>query len=234
MNTTILPSPDIMLILSLIAVSFALGGAYRLGRAAMRERRAVELTDRDLQALSDRYENQRRKVSRLTRELNDLRQALMQQAMAMGPVHAALRMPGSEPAMAPPVPVPVPQAPAADARPGVAPATGVAREADDAARARSGDAPAGDAVSPVPATPPTASAGRASRATATRVSSAAAERAPAAPSAGAAAAASRDPTPQELARAGASVEALVARCALSRAEAELVVSVHGTPRRSAA
>jgi hypothetical protein len=199
MNETLFSSPDIMFILAAVAASFALGGAYRLGRTAVRERRAVELTDQDFRALSDRYEDQKRNVSQLTRELSDVRQALMQQAMAMGPVHA-LRVSGVEPAPgAPAVPV-SPPAPA----PEVAPA------------------PPAAAAKPVSVTP--VRAVNAPRPAASAPSKAAR---PAAKPRKAA-------TPLELARAGAPADLLMSRCGLSRAEAELVISVHGKQAKTAA
>ena len=48
------------------------------------------------------------------------------------------------------------------------------------------------------------------------------------------AASARRSDPLALARAGATVQVLIQRCALSRAEAELVISVHGGKRRAAA
>ena len=170
-ETAILNS-DILLIVGAVAVSFILGGIYRLGRSAGRERDAVEPGVRALRDLSDRFERQQLNMTRLSQELNDMRQALMQQAMAMAPVHAALHTP---------VPAPVQPAPAQHAMP------------------RAG------AAAPV------------------AVAKAAAK--PAAP---------KKADPLILARAGAGAEVLMARCGLSRAEAELVVSVHGTKAHRAA
>ena len=147
MNETSFFSSDLIFLACAVAVSFALGSVRGLERTLARQRRAVDQADRDVRDLNERCERQQVNVSRLTQELSEVRQALMQQAMA--PVHAAIQ--ATAPARAP-----APQAPAPAAVPRSVPAD-----------------------------------------------------------------------PQALARSGASAQVLMSRCGLSRAEADLVLSVHG-------
>ena len=173
MNETAILTNDLLLVLGAVAVSFILGGIHRLGRTVSRERQVVEPADRDLRELSDRCERQQLNMTRLSQEINDMRQALMQQAMTMAPVHAALH-----------ASVPAPVQP-----------------------------PAAQQATPHPA---------ATRPGAATLAQAATTAAPV------------KSDPLKLARAGAGPEVLMARCRLSRAEAELVISVHGTKARPAA
>lgn len=178
MNEISLFGSDLLFIVCAVVVSFALGGLHRLGRTLARQRRAVELTDRDVRDLTAQCDRQQVNVTRMSQELSELRQALMQQAMAMAPVHVAARASGAAPVQAAPPP------PAVPAR-----------------------APAAAATAPL-AVPPAA-------------------RAPAR-------AANSAEDPIALARGGAGAELLMQRCALSRAEAALVISVHGGKARAAA
>jgi len=172
MNEISLFGSDLLLIVCAVVVSFALGSLHRLGRGLARQRRAVTLTEQDVRELTQQCDRQQVSVTRLHQELSEMRQALMQQALAMAPVHAAVRAPAAASSVAP---AEVPAAPA------IAPAVASQRP---------------------PATAPAAPARRSD--------------------------------PLALARAGASVQVLMQRCALSRAEAELVISVHGGKRRAAA
>lgn len=174
MNEISLFGSDLLLIVCAVVVSFALGSLHRLGRSLARQRRAVTLTEQEVRDLTQQCDRQQVSVTRLHQELSEMRQALMQQALAMAPVHAAARAP--------------------------APASSVAA------------APAEVPAPPVPS--PVVTAQRPPVDT------------PAPPA--------RRSDPLALARAGATVQVLMQRCALSRAEAELVISVHGGKRRAAA
>jgi len=166
---------DLLFILCAVVVAFVLGGLHRFGRTLARQRRAVDLTDRDVRDLSAQCDRQQVSVTRMSQELSELRQALMQQALAMAPVHAAVRAANPLPGYAAPPPVAQPP-------------------------------PAASTV-PAPASPPAASAPPR---------------------------AAKPADPLALARAGASAQVLMQRCALSRAEAALVLSVHGGKGRAAA
>jgi len=199
MNETALAASDLLLLAVAVAVAFVLGAAQRIGRAAARERRAVDLSGHDIQDLSERCERQQASVSRLSQELSDVRQALLQQALALAPVHAAMHGPGPGAATTPAREQTVPAA----ARPG---SVAAPPPAPAASRPPAPVAPPAPAASRPPARKPLPGGS--------------------APKPGAA-------DPLALARAGAGIEVLMARAGLSRAEAELVRSVHG-PRRAGA
>lgn len=244
MNEMTLSSPDVLIILAALVVSFVLGGIYRLGRNAAREMNAVDLTEHDIRSITERYDDQQRNVTRLNKELDDVRQALMQQAMAMGPVHAAMRMPVTQAPMAVATPMATPVvAPMAMADAAAAVARSQSRSQPESqsqpqsqpqsqatAQSQSVATPQPAArpqpVETAPAGPVAASAAP-QAATATTTPAAgnqagqAKPRKPARPV--------RHPMPLELARAGASAQVLMKRFGLSRAEADLVVSVHGKP-----
>jgi hypothetical protein len=168
MNEISLFGSDLLLIVCAVVVSFALGSLHRLGRSLARQRRAVTLTEQEVRDLTQQCDRQQVSVTRLHQELSEMRQALMQQALAMAPLRAPAAASSAAPAEVP-------------AAPAIAPAVASQR-------------------------PPAIT--------------------PAAPA--------RRSDPLALARAGASVQVLMQRCALSRAEAELVISVHGGKRRAAA
>ena len=174
MNEISLFGSDLLFIVCAVVVSFVLGTLHRLRRTIARQRRVVELTDREVRDLSAQCAHQQMNVSRLHQELSELRQALMQQAFAPAQVTAPAER-------AQPVRTEAAQgvAPAASAR--AAPARG-AQPADPPARSTSNPV-----VDPI-----------------------------------------------ALARAGESAEVLMQRCSLSRAEAALVISVHGRRARAAA
>lgn len=188
MNEVSLFGSDVLFILCAVVVSFALGSLHRLSRTLARQRRAVDLTEQDVRELTQQCDRQQLNVTRLNQELSEMRQALMQQALAMAPVHAAAR--------------------ASIAASGHAPALAAAQHAPQVA------APAASR----PASPPVARTTKPDKPT---------ERTSPMPPA-------RSTDPLALARAGASVQVLMQRCALSRAEADLVISVHGGKGRAAA
>ncbi len=207
MNVNGILNGDLLFFLCAIAVAFLLGCAHRIGRSIARERRAVELADKDLRDLSSRYDLQQLNMSRLTRELSDVRQALMQQAMALGPVHAGLH---ARAAAAVPAPATTPAPTARQSAPAGA------RPAAQPSRPTQTPVPARAAPRPSTAKPAVKAAGRAPAPPATK------PRRPAAAD------------PLALARRGAGAEVLMSRCGLSRAEADLVISVHGKDAGSAA
>lgn len=181
MNEVSLFGSDLLFVLCAVVVSFALGSLHRLGRNLARQRRAVDLTAQDVRELTQQCDRQQVSVTRLNQEPREMRQALMQQALAMAPVHAAAHASAAASGYPPPSPQAAPE-PATPAAPRPAPSS--------AARATRPASPVQKSANPV--------------------------------------------DPLALARAGASVQALMQRCALSRAEADLVISVHGGKARAAA
>lgn len=173
MNEISLFGSDLLFIVCAVVVSFVLGTLHRLRRTIARQRRVVELTDREVRDLSAQCAHQQMNVSRLHQELSELRQALMQQAFAPAQVTAPAER----------------AQPRTEAAHGFAPAASA--RAAPARRAQPADPPARSTSNPVV-------------------------------------------DPIALARAGESAEVLMQRCSLSRAEAALVISVHGRRARAAA
>ena len=195
MNEITLNSGELLSFVVAIVVSFTLGGIYKLRRNVLRQRRAVELGERDLKDLADRYDRQQVSMTRLDQEVTDMRQAMLQQALALMPVRTTVQVP-----VAPAAVLPQAQAPVA------APVTAAPR-------------------------PQTCESKSAAAALARR---AAAAKPPLRPAAFAKPQRPSKPGPQpapfnpvQLARKGAKADVLMSRCGLSRAEADLVLSVHG-------
>jgi hypothetical protein len=204
MNDIVMTGNDLLVFGVAIAVSFILGALFKLRRNVLRQRRAVELGERDLKVLADRCERQQLGMTRLNQEVTDMRQAMLQQALALVPSRPALQVAAPEPAVAavavPPSPVDVPtRAPVASPAKTDARAEQPARQTEQS-----------PVLPPVPGKPRLKA-----------VPSSAVD----APKAALSKPAVADPA--RLARAGAGVDVLMNRCGLSRVEAELVISVHG-------
>ena len=202
MNEITLNSGELLSFVVAIVVSFTLGGIYKLRRNVLRQRRAVELGERDLKDLVDRYDRQQVSMTRLDQEVTDMRQAMLQQALALMPVRTTVQVPVAPAAVAEAPAAVVPQVQATVAAPVTA-----------APRPRTCESkPAGVAVA----------------------RRAAAAKPPVRPAAFAKPQRPSKPGPMpapfnpvQLARKGAKADVLMSRCGLSRAEADLVLSVHG-------
>lgn len=156
---------------------------YDLQRQVRRHQRALELGERDLKALKERFDYQQLSIMRLDQEVMDMRQTVRVQA-------AAFAMPRSQDGVV---------------RRATAPAT-------IAAPVHSLDAVRASQTTTRERTGKDKSLTRATT-NAQSKSSPAAKIAPI--------------NPVELARTGVKVDVLMSRCGLSRAEADLVLSVHG-------
>jgi hypothetical protein len=208
MNEIVMTGSDLLIFGVAIAVSFILGALFKLRRNVLRQRHAVELGERDLKVLTDRCERQQLGMTRLNQEVTDMRQAMLQQALALTPTRPALQVAAApEPVAAPTAPVPVPVSVQVDTPPR---APEVTRANVDAAVShlanRNEQAPAPLAASKpqLKAVPSSGSAAPKPKVSKPAVSD-----------------------PAQLARAGAGAEVLMNRCGLSRVEAQLVISVHG-------
>jgi hypothetical protein len=200
MSEIVMTGSDLLVLGVAIAVSFILGALFKLRRNVFRQRRAMELGERDLKALTDRCERQQLGMTRLNQEVTDMRQAMLQQALASMPTRPAVQTAAvPEPAAALTVAVPV-RVDASPRGPEVTPANADTRVGNLAKR--NSQAPARRAAASTP-------------------------QLKAVPSSGSARPKSAVSDPAQLARAGAGVEVLMNRCGLSRVEAQLVISVHG-------
>ena len=197
MNEIVMTGSDLLVFGVAIAVSFILGALYKLRRHVLRQRRAVELGERDLKALTDRCERQQLGMTRLDQEVTDMRQAMLQQALALMPTRPAVQ--AAEPAA-----VPV-RADAPPRAPEVTPANADARVSQLAKRNE--QVPSHPSAVSKPQLKAVPSSGSAAPKPAVSKSA--------------------ESDPARLARAGAGAEDLMNRCGLSRVEAQLVISVHG-------
>ena len=103
MNEIMMSSGDLLIFVAAIAVSFILGGLYKMRRNLLRQRRAVELGKRDLKALVDRCDRQQISMTRLDQEVTDMRQAMLQQALALLPIRSAVQAPAAAVAVPEPI-----------------------------------------------------------------------------------------------------------------------------------
>ncbi|MFT5172966.1 MAG: hypothetical protein ACI8W7_001134 [Gammaproteobacteria bacterium] len=206
MNDITISSNDLLAFIAAIAVCFTIGVIYKLRRNLLRQRRAVELGERDIRTLTDRCDRQQISMTRLDQEVMDMRQAMLQQALALMPMGSAAH---TTVAPSPVLAFAAPQPPA------VSPTT----------------TPHNVRVSELRASSVTSSNAVASRKPPVR--RAASAKPPVASPALSPKTASKDTpvNPVQLARTGVKVDVLMSRCGLSRAEADLVLSVHGAAVR---
>jgi hypothetical protein len=206
MNDITISSHDLLVFIAAIAVCFSIGVVYKLRRNLLRQRRAVELGERDIRTLTDRCDRQQVSMMRLDQEVMDMRQAMLQQALALMPMGSAARVPA---ASSPVVAFATAQQPV------VSPET----------------TPRNARVSELRAVSATSNNSVASRKPPVR--RAASAKPPVASAALSAKTAAKDTpvNPVQLARSGVKVDVLMSRCGLSRAEADLVLSVHGAAVR---
>ena len=205
MNEIVMTGSDLLVFGAAIAVSFILGALFKLRRNVFRQRRAVELGERDLKVLADRCERQQLGMTRLNQEVTDMRQAMLQQALALMPSRPAVQV-----AVAP--------------EPAAAPAVAIPARVDAPSRATE--------VTPENADAPVNHLAKRNEQAPVRPPAASKPQLKAVPSSGSASPKVAVPKPAvsdpaRLARAGAGAEVLMNRCGLSRVEAELVISVHG-------
>ena len=204
MNEIVMTGSDLLIFGVAIAVSFILGALFKLRRNVLRQRHAVELGERDLKVLTDRCERQQLGMTRLNQEVTDMRQAMLQQALALMPTRPALQVAAApEPVAAPPAPVPV-QMDTPPRAPEVTRANVDAAVSHLAKRNEQAPAPLAASKPQLKAVPSSGSAAPKPKVSKPAVSD-----------------------PAQLARAGAGAEVLMNRCGLSRVEAQLVISVHG-------
>jgi len=204
MNEIVMTGSDLLIFGVAIAVSFILGALFKLRRNVLRQRHAVELGERDLKVLTDRCERQQLGMTRLNQEVTDMRQAMLQQALALMPTRPALQVAAApEPVAAPTAPVPV-QMDTPPRAPEVTRANVDAAVSHLAKRNEQAPAPLAASKPQLKAVPSSGSAAPKPKVSKPAVSD-----------------------PAQLARAGAGAEVLMNRCGLSRVEAQLVISVHG-------
>ena len=206
MNDITISSNDLLAFIAAIAVCFTIGVIYKWRCNLLRQRRAVELVERDIRTLTDRCDRQQISMTRLDQEVMDMRQAMLQQALALMPMgraaHATVA-PSRVLAFAAPQP------------PAVSPTT----------------TPRNVRVSELRASSVTSSNAVASSKPPVR-RAASAKPLVASPALSLKTASKDTPVnPVQLARTGVKVDVLMSRCGLSRAEADLVLSVHSAAVR---
>ena len=207
MNEITISSGDLLAFITAIAVSFTLGVIYKLRRNVLRQRRAVELGERDIKALTDRCDRQQVSMTRLDQEVMDMRQAMLQQALALLPVRNVMHAPATAVA---PTQAPLVATTQVPERVASRTTAALRRQIDESRPAST--RPVTRTASAKPPVRSAASANRQLRSTP------APKPAPI--------------NPVQLARTGAKAEVLMSRCGLSRAEADLVLLVHGAAARA--